>query len=35
MKIDNKLVARAVVILFGLLAALFIIGDIWATLHHR
>jgi hypothetical protein len=33
-KIDNKLVARAVIILFAVLAAAFIAGDIWSTLHH-
>jgi hypothetical protein len=34
-KIDNKLLARAVIILFAVLAAGFIAGDIWSTLHHR
>jgi hypothetical protein len=35
MKIDNKFVARAVIVVFGVLAALFIAGDIWATLRHH
>jgi hypothetical protein len=34
-KIDNKLMARAVIILFALLAAAFIFGDIWSTTHQR
>lgn len=34
-KIDNKLVARAMIVLFAVLAAAFIIGDVWSTLHHR
>jgi hypothetical protein len=32
-KIDNKLVARAMIILFAVLAAAFIFGDIWSTMH--
>jgi hypothetical protein len=34
-KIDNKLIARAVIVIFGLLAAAFVAADIWATMHHR
>jgi hypothetical protein len=33
-KSDNKLIARAVILLFAVLAAAFIFGDIWSTMHH-
>jgi hypothetical protein len=33
-KIDNKLFARGVIVLFALMAAAFIAGDIWSTMRH-
>jgi hypothetical protein len=34
-KIDSKFRTRAIIVLFAVLAAAFIIGDIWSTMAHR